>query len=254
MYLPDEHVQDPRPTPAQGQDGEGQSVEASLMVSVSWPCNPSSPSLGDVGDLKSVMLAQVSGWHPGYRKIIATVCSSDIYVVRSRASHRLKKTWRKDARKQDPSDLRLGHPRVWFLGDAIHPMLPSRGMGANQALHDCADALPLMLGLAEKKQLDCLSDEAAMEAVLAYEERMIPRAFAWVAKSGGTDPRVSHNCPGTRHTVAHSKQIPDFDSWKGRIVLFFFTNALRLASLILKVGQVLGWEPPNDALELPGSS
>jgi 2-polyprenyl-6-methoxyphenol hydroxylase-like FAD-dependent oxidoreductase len=133
--------------------------EASLMVSVSWPRTPSSPDLDTVDNLKSVMLEQVRGWHPGYTALVELLSKDDMYVVHHRASTRPKKTWRQDAQKQDPSNPCLGHPRVWFLGDAIHPMLPARGMGANQALHDCADALPLLLGLAEKSSVDVSGTE-----------------------------------------------------------------------------------------------
>jgi len=162
------------------------------MVGLSWVRSPPTPSIATVKGIKSLMLSHVKSWHPGYSKIIEVVNENDVYIVNARASNPLKKTWRRDAKKKDPSDLCLGNPRIWLLGDAIHPMLPSRGMGANQALHDCADALPQFLKLAEKKRHSKLSEKDFLEAVTAYEEKMMPRSFAWVAKSGGTSQTVCH--------------------------------------------------------------
>jgi 2-polyprenyl-6-methoxyphenol hydroxylase-like FAD-dependent oxidoreductase len=80
---------------------------------------------------------------------------------------------------------------VWLIGDAIHAMMPARGMGANQALHDCADALHALIGLADAaKSSDVLEDRTVAEFVNQYESRMMPRAFSWVQKSGGTNEKV----------------------------------------------------------------
>ncbi|KAK1673317.1 hypothetical protein BDP55DRAFT_749159 [Colletotrichum godetiae] len=112
-----------------------------------------------------------------------------ITVARMRASKRLSKTWRKDD-KQTTGD--EGHPRVWLIGDAMHAMQPNRGMGGNQAFHDCADALPQLLALKQKADSGIgPSTRDISVACSQYESRMIDRAFPWVSKSGGTSVPVS---------------------------------------------------------------
>lgn len=66
-----------------------------------------------------------------------------------------------------------------------------RGQGGNQSLYDCADMLPhiIRLDLLAKSPAGCtLADIHA--ACDAYEGAMIPRAFEWVKKSGGTSMPV----------------------------------------------------------------
>ena len=64
-------------------------------------------------------------------------------------------------------------------------------MGANQAMRDAADALPLILQLAQTSREGHLTDHDYALAVAQYESEMIPRAFKWVRSSGGTNENVS---------------------------------------------------------------
>lgn len=168
--------------------------EASLMVGVGWPTDPAYPNINDVKDKRAYMMSKIKHWHPGYSRIIEVVDEKDIYVVQGRASEPLSRNWRQAAHKANPNNEEAGHPRVWMVGDSVHPMLPSRGMGANQALHDCADALTPLLELAEAKQKGTADDERVSRAVMAYEDKMIPRSFGWVKMSGGTSQSVC-DCP-----------------------------------------------------------
>lgn len=83
---------------------------------------------------------------------------------------------------------------MWVMGDAIHAMQPNRGQGGNQAMADCAEMLPQLLRLntlASNKETQPTTDDF-MKACDAYEATMIPRAFEWVKKSGGSSiPRVN---------------------------------------------------------------
>jgi 2-polyprenyl-6-methoxyphenol hydroxylase-like FAD-dependent oxidoreductase len=107
------------------------------------------------------------------------------------ASKQPSADWRKRAQKTGSDK---GHPRVWVMGDAMHAMQPNRGQGGNQALADCADMLPQLLhlnSLASVSPAHPTHGEIEI-ACEKYEKAMIPRAFAWVQKSGGTNfPRIS---------------------------------------------------------------
>jgi hypothetical protein len=50
-----------------------------------------------------------------------------------------------------------------------------------------------------------------------------------------------------------SHQIPDFDSWRGRVILFLLTAALRLAGFIMRIAEIAGWRPRDPAAELFGA-
>lgn len=64
-------------------------------------------------------------------------------------------------------------------------------MGGNQAMHDCADALPELLKLNDAaKEGTPPSTGHISQALKAYEDKMIDRAFTWVKKSGGTSIMV----------------------------------------------------------------
>lgn len=77
--------------------------------------------------------------------------------------------------KTDPS---RGHPRVWVLGNAVHPMLPNRGMGSNQAMLDTAMILPLLKQLQESaKTTGVVRKSDISKACAEYEKEIIPRAF-----------------------------------------------------------------------------
>ena len=112
-----------------------------------------------------------------------------VHVFQGRASSKPSKNWRSQVKQT--ADSAKGNDHVWLLGDSIHPMLPSRGMGGNQAMNDTADMLPRILELAEKSAAGQLREADYSTAVQVYEAAMIPRAFKWVATSGGTGGTVS---------------------------------------------------------------
>jgi 2-polyprenyl-6-methoxyphenol hydroxylase-like FAD-dependent oxidoreductase len=107
-----------------------------------------------------LLLSKIKSWHPDFSKTIEAIIENDIHTVRARASNPLTIDWPRKVRNKTPESLDIGHPRVWLLGDAIHAILPSRGMGANQALHDCARALPTLLQLAEITAAQTVGDVA----------------------------------------------------------------------------------------------
>lgn len=73
------------------------------------------------------------------------------------------------------------------MGDAMHAMLPNRGMGGNQSMRDTATALPLLQRLAEiKDAAGEISENAIASACKEFEDEMIPRGMEWVQKSGGS--------------------------------------------------------------------
>lgn len=115
--------------------------------------------------------------------------ANDMYAAQLRASTKPAKDWRTS---QQHTTKEEGHPRVWLLGDAIHAMQPTRGMGGNQAMLDCADMLPEILKLnAEAESGKPPSLDEIRVSCNAYEARMLDRAFDWVQKSGGATMLVS---------------------------------------------------------------
>ncbi|KAK3112403.1 hypothetical protein LTR53_011350 [Teratosphaeriaceae sp. CCFEE 6253] len=129
------------------------------------------------------------------------------------ASSPVAKDWRMKA--ESASDVCLAHPRVWLLGDAIHAMLPTRGMGGNQAMRDTATILPILVRLDRQyRESRQLSRGVVKQACAEYEDEMIPRAFSWVRKSGG-------------RTI-----VPvDTGSWAGWAILSAVAGGLQLASV-----------------------
>jgi salicylate hydroxylase len=81
-----------------------------------------------------------------------------------------------DWRKGDASNA-----RVILLGDAVHPMTPGRGMGANQALTDAGKLVRLFHSANFEKSTP--SDEELATMVRTFEAEMYPRAFKMVKDS-----------------------------------------------------------------------
>ncbi|KAF5566884.1 FAD dependent oxidoreductase [Fusarium phyllophilum] len=71
--------------------------------------------------------------------------------------------------------------RVILLGDAVHPMPPSRGMGANQALTDAANLVDLFHQTTFKQGMPF--DEELAALVRTFDEEMLNRAFNVVKSS-----------------------------------------------------------------------
>lgn len=58
-------------------------------------------------------------------------------------------------------------------------------------MRDTTSLLPVLLELSNKAKAGSLSSNDVEDACKRYEDEMIPRAFEWVAKSGGTKFFVS---------------------------------------------------------------
>ena len=121
--------------------------------------------------------------------MIDLVKDCDLYIYQARVSKQPPKAWRSKVRHTGEPE--PGHPRIWMLGDSMHAMLPNRGMGGNTAMCDTATALPLLSRLASLSVSGTLTHNDISKACDEYEAEMIPRAFAWVRKSGGSNIVVS---------------------------------------------------------------
>jgi salicylate hydroxylase len=106
-------------------------------------------------EMHAQMIDAVSGWHPALRGLVERIELDSMF-----ASHfmRLEPT--------DPWE----PGNVTLIGDAIHAMLPTMGMGGNTSLRDAAV-------LAEQLTAVQRGERELVEAIGAYEEDM--RAFAY---------------------------------------------------------------------------
>jgi 2-polyprenyl-6-methoxyphenol hydroxylase-like FAD-dependent oxidoreductase len=75
----------------------------------------------------------------------------------------------------------MKNARVVLLGDAVHPMTPGRGMGANQALTDAGNLVELLT--AARFEGDVLTDNELDDLVREFDAEMYPRAFKMVKAS-----------------------------------------------------------------------
>lgn len=158
------------------------------MVGMGWAEGPSSAETSQLPDKKAFMREKLveAGYHQDYLKLIDALDPDAIQSVPWRYARGTAVNWRQKLKsnKKNSLDQSIANPRVWLIGDAMHPMLPSRGMGANQAIHDTADALGPLLELAKQKSLTCcLTDDDVRRQLDVYERAMIPRAFGWVKRS-----------------------------------------------------------------------
>ncbi|KAE9378583.1 FAD/NAD(P)-binding domain-containing protein [Stipitochalara longipes BDJ] len=173
----------------------------------------------------------IQDWDPRYHSMLRSIDDGDIYAFQARASKQPPNNWRSTAR----INVGAGVDRLWLIGDAIHPMLPSRGMGGNQAMNDTADAIEAILNLAEIAKAGKIpSDDDLQREVTKYESRMMPRSFGWVKTSGGIGGDVLEP-----------------DSLKGRISLWAVARLLDLAYIYSLLRWVVGFRPVDDAPELP---
>ncbi|MEI9939226.1 MAG: NAD(P)/FAD-dependent oxidoreductase [Pseudomonadota bacterium] len=110
-----------------------------------------------------IQLAQqmTNGWHPRLHAMIGKADPATVRVLRFRASKRVA-PWR-------PSTVTL-------LGDAIHSMPPSGGLGANTALRDAS-------ALCEALINNSRGHGTLVEAVGDYEKRMFEYAFPAIDES-----------------------------------------------------------------------
>ncbi|SCO18333.1 uncharacterized protein FFNC_14751 [Fusarium fujikuroi] len=211
--------------------------EASLFLGMAWTTGPDAAELPHVKDKKGLMKKKLTeaGFYPGFQKLVDAVEDDAIMTTPWRyANNDTPMDWRQQllSKSESMSDPSIANSRVWLIGDSIHPMLPSRGMGANNAIHDTADALGPLLELAKLKNANGdVSDEQIGDQLAVYEKVMMPRAFKWVKKSS-------------------SQQLPDLDSLSGRAIIIGLRVMLFVVGGFVRCLRMLGWEPKDDAPEL----
>ncbi|KAI8226645.1 Monooxygenase 3 [Colletotrichum sp. SAR 10_99] len=111
----------------------------------------------------------------GYDKPLELVMQSATDFVRTglvSSSIKPKTDWRNGIDKNS---------RVILLGDAVHPMTPGRGMGANQALTDAGNLVQLFHQATFEQ--DVPSDGELAALVRTFDAEMYPRAFKMVKAS-----------------------------------------------------------------------
>ncbi|GKT51446.1 ZEB2-regulated ABC transporter 1 [Colletotrichum spaethianum] len=130
------------------------------------------------------MAETVKDWAPPFHEMIDLMRGAPLHIYTPRVAKQPSKNWRKKVENRDKPG--VGHPRIWVMGDAVHAMLPPRGMGGNQAMLDAGHMLPFLTDLASRdSEKKPVSTEDIRKAVNEFENEMIPRAFNWVKKSGG---------------------------------------------------------------------
>lgn len=117
--------------------------------------------------LREVVLAQITGWHPVLRRIVAEWDTSTLYPITVRGSVPVP-PW--------------ASSNVTLLGDAIHAMSPAAGAGANMALRDAA---ALAAALAHAAQ-----DTPLVNVVRQYERHMIEDGFDAANRSSANGVRI----------------------------------------------------------------
>jgi 2-polyprenyl-6-methoxyphenol hydroxylase-like FAD-dependent oxidoreductase len=100
-------------------------------------------------------------WHPAVRELVAHADADTFFPITIRAAQRV------DPWPTGP---------VTLLGDAIHTMPPTGGVGANTALQDAAT-------LAGELRAVTRAEKPLLDAVAAYERVMLPRGFDTIDSS-----------------------------------------------------------------------
>lgn len=124
-------------------------------------------------------------------------------------------------------DWRASEPalsRVILLGDAIHPMTPGRGQGANQTMVDAANLTRLMVGDGSPGAVPN-TDAHWQELVREFDAEMYDRAFKLVKSSEDVTSL-------------------DMTSYGGYLTLSFAWSAMKVACWCSPVLRLLGvWTP-----------
>ncbi|RGP79359.1 hypothetical protein FLONG3_2514 [Fusarium longipes] len=241
VYLPDSFNASTRRSNSKYANGQKPEKlgedEASLFLGLSWTTGPESSTLDQVKDKKGLMKQKLieAGFHPDCLKMVDAVDEEAILTTPWRyAKSDTPVNWRQGllTKKENKLDPIIANSRVWLIGDSIHPMLPSRGMGANNAIHDTADALGPLLELARLKDVHgIVTDDQVGQNLAVYEKSMIPRAFGWVKKST-------------------NQQLPDLNSVTGRAIILGLQVVLFVLGIGVKCLGIFGWEPKDEAPEL----
>eukprot|EP01041_Mallomonas_annulata_P008819 gene8819-18250_t len=119
--------------------------------------------------LKEEAIRRCGSWHPDLSRILN---STDVSLVSGHPVY--------DRLPLDPVILRgQEHSRVTMLGDAVHPMSPFKGQGANQAL---VDAIALAKAISNSNLVHPKKPNISI-ALMNYEKEMCSRSAAKVLKS-----------------------------------------------------------------------
>lgn len=213
VYLPDSLALPQQKTSRQtgwkeaGKPSDYDEAQASLFVAFSWEGGLPPREVVKLPDPKDYLRQRMAeaNWHPDFMKLIDALEPAALQAVPMRQAIDTPVDWRRRRRTRIPpahaADSSIAHPRVWLMGDAFHPMLPTRGMGANNALYDAADALGPLLELGRQKAArGHVTDEDVQAQLTVYETAMIPRAMSWVKTSGQQSvrgyPSLSDLSPG----------------------------------------------------------
>jgi 2-polyprenyl-6-methoxyphenol hydroxylase-like FAD-dependent oxidoreductase len=124
-------------------------------------------------ELWKITIQATSDWHPVTTELFAHAGPDSFFPITIRAGGRVE-PWTSGP--------------VTLLGDAIHTLPPTGGVGANTALQDSATLASELLSVAKE-------DKSLIEAVAAYERVMLPRGFDTV----DTSLRLADQLFGTDH-------------------------------------------------------
>jgi 2-polyprenyl-6-methoxyphenol hydroxylase-like FAD-dependent oxidoreductase len=117
----------------------------------------------------------VDRWHPALRRMVAETDPATVRATRFKRSS-FAEPW--------PSS------PVTVLGDAVHNMPPTGGMGANTALRDAAELSSRLLVVRDRAEL--------VPAIAAYEERMRDYGYAAVRAAARIAERGTSTNPFAR--------------------------------------------------------
>jgi salicylate hydroxylase len=115
----------------------------------------------DEAGLLALALQRITGWHPNLRRLVAATALDTVLLTPIRSSVPVD-SW--------PAST------VTLLGDAIHSMPPTGGIGANTALRDAAVLAGKLAAVAD-------GERVLLEAVAEYEAEMRHYGFAAVNSS-----------------------------------------------------------------------
>ncbi|KAI9833175.1 MAG: hypothetical protein M1819_003798 [Sarea resinae] len=208
---------------------------ASLMWNMNIP-HDKLPDRLDVDDPVEMIIGLIAHWDERIHDIIRAVSKDELYTYYGRVGTSPAPNWREVARSSSRKDNKKGNPRIWFIGDSMHPMLPTRAMGGNQAMYDSGEVCNLLSSLARQTNLP--SNNQVATVLSDYEASMLPRAFEWVTKS--------NNVGGERKRDRAKKLTKQVSSYKlnsfvGKLHLFFVHRAsevdLGLGVVLRKMGK-----------------
>jgi 2-polyprenyl-6-methoxyphenol hydroxylase-like FAD-dependent oxidoreductase len=122
-------------------------------------------------ELIDLALRLTPNWHPDFRRLFALSDPSTAFPLSIVTSEPVQ-AWQTTS--------------ITLLGDAIHTMTPGQGVGANTSLRD-AQLLGRELAAVQR------GEKQLLDAIAAYEAKMIPYGFARVADSLAQNGTSGHD-------------------------------------------------------------